>query len=91
MSNVSIRIKQDKAELRKQKVTVARIVVATEKFLFGTCDCRVDSEFGTGDFFARAEDFAHVWTRACAIARVSGHGLSLYDRHLHFYNIHRNI
>ena len=48
MSNVSFRIKQDKVE--KQKVRVIRVAVATMKFLFGICDCTVDTDIGTGDF-----------------------------------------
>ena len=39
------------------------------KSLFGMCDCTVDSDVGK-------RDFVSVWTRACAIARVSRHGLS---------------
>jgi len=31
-------------------VTVTIVAVATTKFLFGTCDCTVDSDVGTGDF-----------------------------------------
>ena len=34
-----------------------------------------NNDVGTGDVFARAGDFARVWTRARAIARVSKHGL----------------
>ena len=48
------------------------IAVATTYFLLGTCDCAVNSNVGTGDF-------ARVWTRARAIASVSGYGLQLYD------------
>ena len=50
MSTVSFRIKQDKAESRKQKMTVTGVEVAITKFLFGTCDCTLDSDVGTGDF-----------------------------------------
>ena len=50
MSIVSFRTKQDKVELWKQMVTVTSIVVAIAKFLFGMCDCKVDSNVGTIDF-----------------------------------------
>ena len=53
-----------------QKMTVTTTAVATAKFKFGICDCRVDNDVDTSDF-ARAVDFTRVWTRA----RVSGHGL----------------
>ena len=50
MSNVSLGMEQDKAELEKQKVTVTRNAVATTKFLFGICDYTVDSDTGALDF-----------------------------------------
>ena len=50
MSNVSFRIDCDNAELHKQKVTVTSVADATTKSLFGTCDCAIDSDAGTGDF-----------------------------------------
>ena len=50
MLNVSFRIKHDKTELCKQKVTVTSAAVATMKFLLGTCDCTVDNDVGAGDF-----------------------------------------
>ena len=31
-------------------MTVDTVRVATTKFLFGLCDCTVDSNVGTGDF-----------------------------------------
>ena len=31
-------------------MTVASIVVVTTKFIFGRCDCTVDSDVGKGDF-----------------------------------------
>ena len=49
MLNVSFRIKQDKAELEKQKMTVTSVAVATTKSLFGLCDCTLDSDVGKGD------------------------------------------
>ena len=33
-----------------QKVTVTSAAGATLKFLFGMCDCTVDSDVGNGDF-----------------------------------------
>ena len=78
MSNISFSTKQDKAELYIRKVTVTSVAVATTKFLFGMCNCTVDS--WQGWFFARAGDFARAWTRAHAIARVSVHGLTRFDR-----------
>ena len=51
------------------------VAVATKKFLFGMCDCTVDSDVDMGYFFARAMDFACMWPHARAIASVSGHGL----------------
>ena len=50
MPNVSVRVKQYKAELSKQKVAVTSVAVATTKFLLGMCDCTVDNDVGTGDF-----------------------------------------
>ena len=43
-------MKQDIAELRKQKVTVTSVAVVTMKFPFGMCDCTVTSDLGTDDF-----------------------------------------
>ena len=37
-------------ELRKQKVTVTSVAVATTKVLFDILNCIVDSYVGTGDF-----------------------------------------
>ena len=50
MSNVSFRIKQDRAELLQQKVTLISVAVATANFLFGMCNYTVDSDVGVGDF-----------------------------------------
>ena len=50
MPNISFRTKQDKPELRNQKVTVNTLAVVTTKFLFGMYDCMVDNDVGTGDF-----------------------------------------
>ena len=58
-----------------QKVTVANVAVATTKFLFGMCDCTVDSDVSKGNYFARAGDFGCLLTCALVIARFSGHGL----------------
>ena len=52
------------------------VAVATSKFLFGMCDCTVYSSVR----------FAHVWIRACAIARLSGRGLLLHHSIL-FYKL----
>ena len=49
MSNISFRIKKDKAKLWKQHVTVTSIAVVTTMFLFGMCNCMVDSDVGKGD------------------------------------------
>ena len=43
-------VKQDKAELWKQKVTVPSVVVVTTKLLFAMCNCTVGDDVGTGDF-----------------------------------------
>ena len=58
-------------------MTVTSVAVATAKFLFGICDYTVDSDVGTGNIWL-ALGILHVWTRARAIARVSGHGLLSY-------------
>ena len=58
-------------------MTITSVAVATAKFLFGMCDCTVNSDVSTDDF-ARAGDFARVWTSAQATARVSGHRLLRY-------------
>ena len=63
-SKCLFRIKQDGAELSKQKVTVTSVPVATMKFLFGMCDCKVDKWCCHRRFFARAEDFARTIARA---------------------------
>ena len=70
MSNVSFRIKQDKAELWKQNVTVTSVAVATTKFLFGMCDCAVDHDVGTGNF-SIVKGLLHV----CRHAHVRSHVL----------------
>ena len=48
MSNVLFSMKQDKVELRRQKVTATSVEVATTKFLLGMRNCTVDSDIGTG-------------------------------------------
>ena len=50
MSIVSFKIKLDKADVRKQKVTVTSVAAVTTKLLFGICDCTVDSDVGKGEF-----------------------------------------
>ena len=58
-------MKQDKAELLKQKVIVTSVAVATTKFLFGMCDGVVDSDVGTSDFslnFPHAITCVRTWT-----------------------------
>ena len=47
---LSFKIKQDKAELWKQKVTVTSVAVATTKFLFSMCDRTFDSDVGKDNF-----------------------------------------
>ena len=49
MPDYSFKRKQDKAELWKQKITFTSVAVATTQFLFGMCDCIVDSNVGVGD------------------------------------------
>ena len=66
--NVSFRTEQGKAELRKQKVTVVSVAVEAIKFLFGMCDCMVDSDVGTDDF-SLVPGSLHV----CGHARVRSH------------------
>jgi len=46
MPVVSFRVKQDKAEIQKQKVTVTSVAVVTMKFLIGMCNCMADSDVG---------------------------------------------
>ena len=72
-------IKSGRLELRKQEVTITSVAVATEKILFGTCDCTVDIEVGMGDF-SFVLGILHLWTRARAIACVLGHGLCHYGQ-----------
>jgi len=79
ISNISSWIKQDKAELPKQKVTVNSVTVAKKKFLFGMCDCMVWLWCYHGWCFVWAGDFVRVLTCACALAHVSGHGLKRYS------------
>ena len=43
-------IKQDKAELCQQMLTITSVAVATMKCPFGMWDCTVGSDIGTGDF-----------------------------------------
>ena len=67
MSNVSFRVKQDKAELWKQKVTVTCVAVATTKLLLGLCNCTVDRNIGTGDLklvlgILQVCGYVHVWS-----------------------------
>ena len=50
MSNVSFRIKLDKAELQELKMTVSSPAVAIAKFQFDMCDCMVHCDAGTDDF-----------------------------------------
>ena len=50
ISNASFRMKQNKAELWKQKVTVTSVAVTTTKFLLGMCNCTINSDVDTGDF-----------------------------------------
>ena len=58
-------------------MTVTSVAVAITKFLFGMCDCTVDSDVVSGNLLLCQQwDFPCAWTRARAIARVSGHGLN---------------
>ena len=68
MSNILSRIKQDKAELKKRKVTVSSVAVATTKFVFGMCDYTIHSDDGRGDF-------SHVLgiMEVCGHAHVRSH------------------
>ena len=49
-------------------MTVTSVTVATTKFLFGMCDCTVDSDVGTEDF-SLVLRILHV----CGKARVRSH------------------
>ena len=59
----------------KAKGDVTSVQAMTTMFLFGMCDCTVDSNVIMGDFSLVLEIFPRVWARARAIARVSGHAL----------------
>ena len=59
-------------------MTVTSGAVATTKFIISMCDCTFDSDVGTANFCARVGGCARLWTRACVIALVSGHGLICY-------------
>ena len=60
-------------------MTVTSVAVATTKFLFGMCDCTVDSDTQTGEFSLMLGILHVCRTRACTIARVSGHGMLYHD------------
>ena len=64
-----IKIKQDKAEIRKQKVTVTSVAVATKNCLFGTSDCTVNN-VGTGDL-SLVRGILHVCGHAYTRPHVS--------------------
>ena len=49
-------------------MTDTSVAVATTKFLFGMCDCTVDSDVGTGDF-SLVPGILHV----CGHAHVRSH------------------
>ena len=50
MLNVSFRIKQDRTELWRQRVTVSSVARATTMLLLGMCDCTADCDVGSSDF-----------------------------------------
>ena len=63
MSNVSFLIKQNRAELWKQKMTITSVAVATRKFLFG-------NDVGTNDF-SHILVILHICELAHVRSRVS--------------------
>ena len=84
MSNVSFKIKQDRVGLRKEKVTVTIIAVATVRLLFGICDWTLDGDVGQGGFLTRAGDLHLCDTRA-----VRSHGSSgLYYHYRSYHNFY---
>ena len=50
MTIVSFRIKQDKTELQGQNMAVTNTSVAIMNFVFGMCNCTLDSDVSMGDF-----------------------------------------
>ena len=49
-------------------MTITSVAVATKKFLFGMCDCTVDSDVGTNDFSLVLRIFnvcGHAHVRSC--------------------------
>ena len=85
MSYVLFRIKQDRAELSKQTVTVNSVAVAATKFFSGMCDCTVDSDVGTGDFLL-VLGLLHV----CGYAHVRSHvfpGIDCVYNHVLFESL----
>ena len=64
MPIVSYRTKQNKAELRKQKMTVISVAVATMKFLLGMCNRTADTGVAPGSFRRGADssdEGAKIW------------------------------
>ena len=80
MSNISFRIKQDIAELWKQKVIITSAAVATMKFQFGMCDRTVNSDVGTGDLLL-VRGILHV----CGHAHVRSHLSPGMDCYLNWF------
>ena len=57
-----------------QNMTVTSVAITTAKFLFGMCNCTVDSDVGMYNFLLV---LGILWTYAHVIMRVSGHRLLL--------------
>ena len=60
MANVALKIKQGKADLPKQKVTVTSVAVAPKKFLSCMCDCKVDSNVCWNRRFSLVLEILHT-------------------------------
>ena len=71
------RIKQNKAELWKETMTVTSVTVVKIKFLFGMCDCTVDSVNNNNNnqfFYSRLESVANqelIKTNMTLLVRVT--------------------
>ena len=72
MPNVQFKIKQDKAELWKTKVTVTSVAAATINFPFGKCDCTVESNVSTGDLsLGILQVYGHAHVRSHDLSGVA--------------------
>ena len=75
MSNVPFRIKQDKAEIRKQKETVTSFAILKTKLHLASVIAGLIMMLARDIFRSHWGFCTRVETRLSAIARVSGHGL----------------